>query len=271
MSITKIIEAPKADPQAEVDAREIGIDHVGISNVSYPVIISGWEASNREDTKEVSISLKVSLAPDVRGIHMSRLLETLHHFEKPLSPTTMASFLTMIRQKQKSQSATVDCRFTWFTQRPAPITQLPAWQGIETTWHGYQDSEGSTVGYTLNIPVTTLCPCSREISDYGAHSQRGWVRVRIYWNANDEIICPEEIFDKLQHAGSSPIYPLLKRADERHVTMLAYQQPAFVEDTLRTAALALREDSRISRFELNICNEESIHTHDAIASLSYNK
>ncbi len=271
MSSTNIVEAPKADPQAEADVRGIGIDHVGISNVHYPVLISGWEASNREETKEACLSLKVSLASEVRGIHMSRLLETLHHWEEPLGPTTMADFLTMIRQQQSSESATVDCSFTWFIERPTPKTQRPAWQGIETTWHGYQDSEGSTVGYTLRIPVTTLCPCSREISDYGAHSQRGWVVVRLDWSSDEEILRPQEVFDRLQHAGSAPIYPLLKRADERHVTMLAYQQPAFVEDTLRAAALALREDSRVRRFELHICNEESIHTHNAVASLSFTK
>jgi len=183
----------------------------------------------------------------------------------------MAKFLTMIREQQQAHSATVDCRFTWFVERPTPKTDLPAWQGIETSWHGHQDSEGSTVGFTLNIPVTTLCPCSREISDYGAHSQRGWVKVRLDWNSDEAMVLPQEVFEMLQHAGSAPIYPLLKRADERHVTMLAYQQPAFVEDTLRAAALKLSEDFRIKRFELNICNEESIHTHDAIASLSYVK
>jgi len=246
MNSTKIVETPKADPQAEADARGIGIDHVGISNVLYPVLIAGWEKSNRQHTKETNLSLKVSLAPDVRGIHMSRLLEGVHHWNEPLSLTSMAKFLTMIREQQQAHSATVDCRFTWFVERPTPKTDLPAW-------------------------VTTLCPCSREISDYGAHSQRGWVKVRLDWNSDEAMVLPQEVFEMLQHAGSAPIYPLLKRADERHVTMLAYQQPAFVEDTLRAAALKLREDFRIKRFELNICNEESIHTHDAIASLSYVK
>ncbi len=266
-----VVKAPEADPQAEIDARGIGIDNVGISNVRYPVLISGWETSSRSEIKDACMSLKVSLSPDARGIHMSRLLETLHHSKEPLGPTTMAEFLTMIRQRQQSQSATVDCNFMWFVERPTPKTELPAWQGIETTWHGYQDDAVCNLGYTLNIPVTTLCPCSRDISDYGAHSQRGWVKVKIEWNAGDEVIFPQEVFDKLQYAGSAPIYPLLKRADERHVTMLAYEQPAFVEDTIRKAALVLRDDDRVKKFELHICNEESIHTHDAIASLSFSR
>ncbi|MFT5882655.1 MAG: GTP cyclohydrolase I [Crocinitomicaceae bacterium] len=265
-----IVEIPEADPQTDNDTRGVAIDHVGISNVCYPLLISGWDNS-RQEIKEVSMSLKVSLAPNVRGIHMSRLLEGVHHWSGALSMDNMEDFLSMTRKQQDSLTATVDCRFTWFVERPTPKTELPAWQGIETTWHGHQDNEGSIIGYTLNIPVTTLCPCSREISDYGAHSQRGWVKVKLEWSADDKIICPQEIFDKLQYAGSAPIYPLLKRADERHVTMLAYQQPAFVEDTLRRAALTLQQDARVKRYELNICNEESIHTHNAIASLSFSR
>jgi len=202
---------------------------------------------------------------------MSRLIETLHHWQKPLSPATLPEFLTEMSREQDAHTASMTCRFTWFVNRPAPQTERPAWQGIETTWHGHQDEITTTVGYTLRIPVTTLCPCSRAISDHGAHSQRGWVRVKIEWPASAEIVSPQEIFEKLQHAGSAPIYPLLKRADERHVTMLAYEQPAFVEDTARNAAQLLREDPRILGFQLDILNEESIHTHDAIASLNYTR
>lgn len=122
----------------------------------------------------------------------------------------------------------------------------------------------------MRIPVTTLCPCSRAISDYGAHSQRGWITVAIEWPSGVPIVPPGEVYEKLQQAGSAPIYPLLKRTDERHVTMLAYEQPAFVEDTARRAALSLREDSRIPGFRIEVRNEESIHTHDAIAVLTSN-
>ncbi len=271
MNQNEVAKAPRADPQKEPDLRGIGIDQVGIDNVSYPVLISGWDNSDRQETKDASLSLQVSLLPSIRGIHMSRLLETLHKWEDPLTPNTIMHFLTVMRQQQNAYSAAVDCSFTWFVERPTPETKLPAWLGIETTWHGYQNEEGGSRGYSLNIPVTTLCPCSRDISDYGAHSQRGWVKVKIEWGQDDEIISPQEIFEKLQHAGSAPIYPLLKRADERHVTMLAYDQPAFVEDTIRKAAMELQQDSRVKKFELQICNEESIHTHNAVASLKFTR
>ena len=272
MSPPTILEATAADPQAETDPRGIALDHVGISGVRYPILISGWESeADRGEVKDALFTLKVSLVAESPGIPMSRFLETLHHWGRPLSPTSIPDFLNELRQEQSAQSASLTCAFTWFVNRPAPQTGRPAWQGIETIWHGHQDDGNTTIGYTLHIPVTTLCPCSLAISDYGAHSQRGWVRLKVEWPSIAEIVAPQEIYEKLQRVGSAPIYPLLKRADERHVTMLAYEQPAFVEDTARRAVLLLREDPRIPGFQLDIRNEESIHTHDAIASLSYSR
>ncbi len=263
-------KAPKADPQAEADARGIALETVGIDGVVYPALVAGWESDAAvQQRTEGTFALSVSLSAEKRGIHMSRLIEALHAWQDPLSPLALQPFLTQLREQQGAQSAEMSCRFTWFISRPAPETELPAWLGIETTWHASQSAHGdSSTGYTLRIPVTTLCPCSREISDYGAHSQRSWVTVKIEWPDAATIVPPAEIFEKLQHAGSAPIYPLLKRPDERQVTMRAYEQPAFVEDTARRSALALRSDPRILSYHLHVRNEESIHTHDAIASVS---
>ena len=196
MNTTPNIEIPQADPQAEAAAHGIAIAQVGISRVQYPILISGWESTpDRHEVKDASFDLNVSLAAEKRGIHMSRLLENINHWDKPLSPVTMPEFLREIRASQGAGAADVSCTFTWFIQRPSPRTERPAWQGIETTWHGQQDESGNgTTGYTLRIPVTTLCPCSREISDYGAHSQRGWVEVRIDWKQGDTIVAPQEVF-----------------------------------------------------------------------------
>jgi GTP cyclohydrolase FolE2 len=272
MSVELTSTPPQADPQAEFDLRGIALDAVGISRVRYPFLISGWENDpNRSEIKECVFTLEVSLAAEARGIHMSRLLETLHRWQEPLSPATLPALLQSLRQQQNAHSAAMSCLFTWFVNRLAPQSGLPAWQGIETIWHGRQDQTCNVVGYTLRIAVTTLCPCSRAISDYGAHSQRGWISVRIEWPEAAHVVTPQQVFEKLQHAGSAPIYPLLKRKDERHVTMQAYQHPAFVEDVARQAALLLRDDLRISSFQIEVCNEESIHTHDAIARLSYTR
>jgi len=263
---------PASDPQSETDPHGIALDHVGISGVHHPILISGWNTDhNNTERIDATFTLKVSLAAENRGIHMSRLLETLHNWEQPLSPATIPAFLTRLRKQQSARTATLSCSFNWFIDRPAPETNRPAWQAIQTIWHGHQNGGTTTVGYTLRIPVTTLCPCSRAISDYGAHSQRGWIRVTLEWPSAAEIVAPREIFDQLQHAGSAPIYPLLKRADERHVTMHAYDNPAFVEDTARRAAILLKKDHRIPGFQIDVNNEESIHTHDAIATITYRR
>ncbi|MEM0968446.1 MAG: GTP cyclohydrolase FolE2 [Verrucomicrobiota bacterium] len=263
-------EPKQADPQSGTDERGIPLEQVGISRIRYPVTIAGWESkSGRQREVEGVFDLTVSLEAQKRGIHMSRLIESLHRWNQPLAPSSLQCFLKDVRAQQGAENATMTCRFTWFLDRPAPETGHQAWQGIETTWHATQHADGGSSGYTLRVPVTTLCPCSRAISDYGAHSQRGWVTVRVEWRNGGDLVAPQEIFEKLQHAGSAPIYPLLKRPDERHVTMKAYEQPAFVEDTVRRAVLLLREDARISHFRIEARNEESIHTHDAIAVVAF--
>lgn len=272
MSNSSIVTIPKEDPQAEKDLRGIALDQVGISGVHYPIVIDGWGLDAKEQQRtEAVFSLQVSLAAETRGIHMSRLLETLHHWDEPLSLRAIPRFLELLSQQQEAEAADLTCAFTWFVSRPSPQTNKPAWQGIETIFHASKSAESYLVGYSLRIPVTTLCPCSRAISDYGAHSQRGWVTVELEWTNAEDVVAPQEIYEKLQHAGSAPIYPLLKRADERHVTMLAYEQPAFVEDTARRAAQMLREDERLTNFYIGVQNEESIHTHDAVASVSYQR
>ena len=119
----------------------------------------------------------------------------------------------------------------------------------------------------MNVPVTTLCPCSRDISDYGAHSQRGWIEATLGWHGTAAAVPPETIVTNLGECGSAPIYPVLKRSDERALTMQAYDNPAFVEDLARNAVLALRDLECVEDFSLEIRNEESIHTHDAVARI----
>ena len=256
----------QADPQASKDKRNIFLKQVGISRVQYPVVVSGWESDTSQQREvEGLFDVTVSLAALNRGVHMSRLIEAIHSLKEPLSPASLQTFLTEARKKQGAISAKMSCAFTWFINCPAPKTGHPAWLGIQSIWQATQKMDAGNSGYTLRIPVTTLCPCSRDISDYGAHSQRGWISVQIKWSSSAEIIPPREVFDKLRNVGSAAIYPLLKRPDERFVTMQAYDQPAFVEDTARNAALALQEDLRISDFRIEVRNEESIHTHDAIA------
>jgi len=161
-------------------------------------------------------------------------------------------------------------RFPLFVQRPAPVTSLSAphryeaWLGAEVDASGSQRSQ---VRVGVRAAITSLCPCSREISDYGAHSQRGHVEVEVEspgWR-DASGIWPQELFSYADQAGSAQIHPLLKRPDERAVTMRAYDRPAFVEDIAREVVLAVRADHRCSAWNVTVVNQESIHDHQAIA------
>jgi GTP cyclohydrolase I len=133
------------------------------------------------------------------------------------------------------------------------------------------DAEPARLRVGVRVPVTSLCPCSKDISDYGAHSQRGYVELSVEQEHHAAPVWPEELIEVASAAGSAPVYPLLKRMDEREVTMLAYDNPAFVEDLARDVAIALRRDMRVRSFELEVANEESIHDHRAVARLRWQR
>jgi GTP cyclohydrolase I len=160
-------------------------------------------------------------------------------------------------------------RFPLFVDRSAPVSGLAAPQRYEVRVTAATDGIEETVRVAVRVPVTSLCPCSREISDYGAHSQRGYVDLEVEspgWRTG-EGVWPEELFAYADAAGSAPIYPVLKRVDERAVTMQAYDRPAFVEDIARDVVVAVRGDERCVAWSVSVENQESIHDHQAVASV----
>ncbi len=259
---------PAPDPQNETDANYLALDWVGIDRVQAPLLLEGWEGE-QPCRSDCTLELSVSLASGPRGIHMSRLLEVLYAASEPLHLKDLGEILQQHQQRQGCESAYLSVAFHQYVERPAPVTGLPATQAIPTIWKALRRGERTEIGYQLRIPVTTLCPCSREISDYGAHSQRGWIQATLSWDDPQNVIAPRVIYQALHEQGSAPIYPLLKRADERHVTMRAYENPAFVEDLTRKATRALFAVPGVKRFALEARNEESIHTHDAIARIRH--
>ena len=182
---------------------------------------------------------------------------------------TVPEVLRELRQRLDAESAHIEVEFTYFLQRKAPVSGLTAPMDYECAF--IAESNGKNEDFILRVcvPVSTLCPCSKEISDYGAHNQRGYVTISVrsvpvgdgLW----EIIWIEELIEIAEKSGSSPIYPLLKRTDERHVTMQAYDNPVFVEDVVRSVAEALQNDKRVAWFEVRVVNHESIHNHSAFA------
>jgi GTP cyclohydrolase I len=255
------------DVQARGDARGVALDAVGVAGVALPLSVLAPDGSQQSTVAEAELT--VALTAEVRGTHMSRFVQEAAALE-PITPAALLSLAESLCERLEAAASSVMLRFPLFVQRPAPVTGLSAPHRYEA-WLGAEvdasSSQGPRVRIGVRAAVTSLCPCSREISDYGAHSQRGHVEVEVEspdWRAGIGI-WPQELFNYADQAGSAQIHPLLKRPDERAVTMLAYDRPAFVEDIAREVVLAVTADRRCSAWSVTVVNQESIHDHQAIA------
>jgi GTP cyclohydrolase I len=187
---------------------------------------------------------------------------------------TLPAILRDLKKRLAAEAARLEVEFTYFLQRTAPVSGLSAPMDYRCTFIGESDAQGVDFVMRVEVPVSTLCPCSKVISDYGAHNQRGYVTTSIRPERDVsgqgwELVWIEELIEVAEQSASAPIYPLLKRADERHVTMQAYDNPVFVEDVVRNVASRLREDPRIAWFEVKAVNLESIHNHSAFAIVTH--
>lgn len=256
------------DVQASGDTRGVSLDAVGVAQLHLPVTVLGPDASEQATIAEAELT--VAIPADIKGTHMSRFVEEATLLAA-LTPARVLELAESLRDRLESPASQVLLRFPLFVQRPAPVTggaaphRYEAWIGASL---GRDNAAAVRIG--VRAAVTSLCPCSREISDYGAHSQRGYVEVEVAspgWR-DGEGIWPQELFAYADGAGSAQIHPLLKRADERAVTMSAYDNPAFVEDIARDVVLAVRGDKRCASWTVTVTNQESIHEHQAITRVS---
>lgn len=253
-----------ADVQAGPESRGVEIDEVGIDQVSYPIGVVRPDGSRQQTVAEVE--LVASLAADQRGTHMSRFVEVLEAFYADVDAASVVEMSRALRSRVASDRARVVLRFPLFIAREAPVTGEAARMRFDCRYEGRSSAAQDRFVLGVTAPITSLCPCSKAISDYGAHSQRGRVAAEIE-TVDAHFLAPDEVLDIVEAAASAPIHPLLKRADERHVTMQAYDNPAFVEDVAREIALALHGDPRVERYSVTVANEESIHDHRAVARL----
>jgi GTP cyclohydrolase I len=255
------------DVQKTPDLRGIEIEEVGVCDLTYPIVVLDPESQRQPVTANVSIS--VNLPHHFKGTHMSRFLQVLAEHQGEVTMRTLPRILHELKQRLDAESAHLEVEFTYFLQRAAPVSGLKAPMNYRCAFIG--DSNGIHDDFTLrvSVPVSTLCPCSKAISDYGAHNQRGYVTmsVRTYRDEGGlwQMVWIEELVAVAERSASAPIYPLLKRTDERYVTMQAYDNPVFVEDVVRNVAAQLRQDPRIAWFEVRAVNHESIHNHSAFA------
>lgn len=261
------------DVQSRGDERGIALDHAGVTNLSYPIVVLDRQRKRQETVGRIAMS--VSLPHDFKGTHMSRFLEVLNEHRGEITMRTIPIILTELRSRLSAESARLQVDFPYFLERIAPVSGARGLMHYDCSFVG--EAAGSSNDFVLGVrvPVTSLCPCSKEISDYGAHNQRGLVTIEVRSaltkSGESELIWIEELIEIAEFSGSAPVYPVLKRADERHVTMQAYDNPVFVEDMVRNVAVRLQEDSRVQWFRVRAENEESIHNHNAFATVEWNR
>lgn len=262
-----VAETPKnlVDIQSSQDERNIAIDKVGVKKVKYPMHVR--ERDNGPQYTVGEFTLTVDLPKEFKGTHMSRFLEVLSEHNHDISAATIPAILTALREKLKADTAHLEVNFTLFRAKPAPVTGKVGMMGYEC---GFIAAGGKKNEFWLNltVPVTTLCPCSKEISEFGAHNQRGYVSVKVHPSG---MLWLEDVIDMIEAAGSAQLYPVLKRPDEKFVTEQAYKNPRFVEDMVREVAGAFDKDDRINAYEIEVENHESIHDHNAYAFISRTK
>lgn len=267
----KITESIMNDVQGQSDDRHIYIDQVGISDLKIPLTIYGCENDgDKSQNVHATLSISVDLARDKKGIHMSRLIETVHEHSDVLTLDKLPELLEDIRTRQQSSRANVKIEFNYFFSRTAPVTKKSFPQAYKCYLEGTMDSDSTLLSQGVEVPVQTLCPCSKEISDYGAHNQRSiiWITLRHLYEKEKSIgINIEELISLAENSASSPLYPILKREDERFITMSAYDKPCFVEDVVRNVSSKLEKDNRFRSYEIKTVNYESIHDHNAYAIL----
>ena len=251
------------DVQNLYDERGIDIQKVGIKNVELPLIIQRKNDDDQYVYAKAQVS--VNLPKNYKGTHMSRFMEILNTWsQKHLLSTDTKGFLTEIQKKLSASSAEVTFTFKYFINKTAPVSKINSQQGYECTFKGVLENKKYKFYLGVKVPITTLCPCSKEISQYSAHNQRAIVTVNISY-PEDKHIWIEDLIKLIEKHGSCEIYPLLKRRDEKYVTEKAYNNPKFVEDVTRDIVLELRNNEIITEFEIEVESFESIHNHSAWA------
>jgi GTP cyclohydrolase I len=264
--LTEALHIP--DTQSERDERRLAIQRVGVKDVRYPLTL---KVAGAEQSTAALWSLDVALPAEKKGTHMSRFVAWLDAQSQALDAAGLARELSVMLDKLHAGEGRIEAKFSFFLRKRAPVSGLQSLLDYQGALIAERRGGKTAVWAEVGVPVKSLCPCSKEISDYGAHNQRSLVTIRV------EIAAPEtapiewhELVRFAEDAASSEIWPMLKRADEKWVTERAYENPKFVEDLVRDVALALNADPRVGRYVVDVENFESIHNHSAWARIERN-
>ena len=268
------------DIQNEQDTREIPLQKVGVKGVKYPVCV--LDKNKKVQNTTAVVDLFVNLPHNFKGTHMSRFIEVFHKYHTDLTMLHFLDMLEEMRKKLDAEKAYGAIRFPYFIEKKAPVSGAPGIMEYECSYEGEcggleadagaESSGGNASGgerkfyVSIQVPIATLCPCSKAISEYGAHNQRGLVKVKLLYK---DFFWIEDVISMIEECASTPLYTLLKRQDEKHVTEYAYDNPRFVEDVVREVYLGLKK-MNFTWFTVEAETEESIHNHNAYAYTEYN-
>ncbi len=253
------------DIQNHKDYRNIDIDQVGVKGIRYPITVRDKDMGKQQTVAE--ISMYVNLPRYYKGTHMSRFVEILTAHSRRISIQNLTEILEEMKDRLNAESAHMEISFPYFINKAAPVSGAEGLMEYKCTFRGSLNN-GSDLAVMIHVPISTLCPCSKEISDFGAHNQRGEVRLQVRFK---KFVWIEDLIKLVEESASSDVYSVLKREDEKYVTERAYQNPMFVEDIVRDIAVKLNNDSNITWFAVESENFESIHNHNAYAYIEKHK
>jgi GTP cyclohydrolase I len=255
-----------ADVQSSADTRQIAINKVGIKDIRHPVRVK--DRSEGEQATIANFNMYVYLPHNFKGTHMSRFVQILNTHEREITLDSFKVMLEEMAERLESTEGHIEMSFPFFVNKKAPISGVESLLDYHVTLLGQIKDGVSDISVKVIVPVTSLCPCSKKISDYGAHNQRSHVTLTVRM---DEFVWIEELIDLVEAEASCELFGLLKRPDEKYVTERAYDNPKFVEDMVRDVAARLNADDRISAYTVESENFESIHNHSAYALIEHDK
>ncbi|MFP4682818.1 MAG: GTP cyclohydrolase FolE2 [Ectothiorhodospira sp.] len=264
--VPKVIQSAIPDVQSSADTRRIPINKVGIKDIRHPVRVQ--DRSGGEQHTVAHFAMYVNLPHDFKGTHMSRFVEILNAHEREITVETFQIMLREVAQRLEAESGHVEMSFPYFVNKPAPVSGVCSLMDYDVSFIGEIRDGEPRMHIRVLVPVTSLCPCSKGISDYGAHNQRSHVTVEARIRG---FVWVEELIDLVEQEASCELWGLLKRPDEKYVTERAYDNPKFVEDLVRDIAVRLNADERITAYAVASENFESIHNHSAYALIERDK
>ena len=263
--MTEPNEASMQDIQKSRDTRNIPIDKVGVKDISYPIVV--MDRKKKFQHTIARINMYVDLPHHFKGTHMSRFIEILNSYREEIALDKLEIMLADMKKKLGASTAHLEMEFPYFIEKKAPVSKAKSLMEYTCSFSATFSEEFDFV-LGIRVPVTSLCPCSKELSAYGAHNQRSIISIKARYS---DFIWIEDLVSLVEECGSSPVYSLLKRVDEKHVTEKAYENPKFVEDIVREVTEKLLAEPSITWFSVEAENFESIHKHSAYAFIERDK